>query len=89
MNPSCPNASENALQPCTSRQAVSEAVLRLKRFAFGGVVRHKEVLDLVDEVLVQVIERPHVTMVAELAATASRRSLRSVRTRSAQHKSRR
>lgn len=41
-----------------------EATLRLERFAFGGVVRYEEVFDLVDEVLVQVVERPHVVMVA-------------------------
>ena len=42
----------------------SEAVFRLERFALGGVVRHEEVLDLVDKVLVQVVEGSHVAMVA-------------------------
>jgi hypothetical protein len=35
----------------------SEAALWLERFALSRVVRHEEVLNLVDEVLIQVVER--------------------------------
>ena len=41
-----------------------KAALWLKRFALSRVVRHEEVFDLVDQVLIQVVERLHVTLVA-------------------------
>lgn len=49
----------------------SEATLWLERFALGGVVRHEQLLDLVDEVLVQVVERLHVLMVAGVGGESS------------------
>jgi hypothetical protein len=41
-----------------------EAALWLELFALSSVVRHEEVFNLVDEVLIQVVERNHVTLVA-------------------------
>ena len=42
----------------------SEATLWLEHFALSSVVRHEEVLNLVDEVLIQVVERLHIFLLA-------------------------